>query len=99
MNECLAAHRTAHAASLPPKCAWLPRLEPGPMQRIGFVLPAEEDRSMRLHIDKGGTDHERINLIALIVLFFLVASAIFYLGQSFVVPSQPAGFFGPISNF
>jgi phage shock protein PspC (stress-responsive transcriptional regulator) len=54
---------------------------------------------MRLHIDKGGTDHERINLVALIALFFIVASAIFYLGQSFVVPSQPAGFFGPISNF
>jgi hypothetical protein len=69
------------------------------MQRIGSALSAEEDRSMRLHIDKGGTDHERINLILLIALFFIVGSAIFYLGQSFVVPSQPAGFFGPISSF
>lgn len=54
---------------------------------------------MRLHIDKGGTEHERINLIVLIALFLIVGSAIFYLGQSFVVPTQPVGFFGPISNF
>jgi TM2 domain-containing membrane protein YozV len=54
---------------------------------------------MRLHIGKGGIDHERINLIMLIALFFIVGSAIFYLGQSFAVPSQPAGFFGPISSF
>jgi hypothetical protein len=59
----------------------------------------KEDQSMRLHIDKDGTNHERINLIMLIALFLIVGSAIFYLGQSFVVPSQPAGFFGPISSF
>jgi hypothetical protein len=97
-NERRAVHRTTRAASFPPKCAWLPRLEPGPMQRIGFVLPAEDDQSMRLHIDKRGTD-DRVNMIALIALLLLVGSAIFYLGQSFIVPSQPADFFGPVSRF
>jgi len=53
---------------------------------------------MRLHIHKGGYDSERVNLIAMIALLAVVASAIFYLGMSFRVPTQAAGFFGPISS-
>jgi hypothetical protein len=49
---------------------------------------------MRLHI-KGGYEPENVNLVAIVALMIVVAAAIFYLGESFTVPTQTAGFFGP----
>lgn len=49
---------------------------------------------MRLHI-KGGYDPEHVNLIAIVALMLVVAAAIFYLGESFNVPTRTTGFFGP----
>jgi hypothetical protein len=54
---------------------------------------------MRLHTHKSELKPERINLILLIALFLAVGAAIFYLGTSFSVPPQTAGFVGPVSTW
>ena len=54
---------------------------------------------MRLHIHKSELEPELINLILLVVLFLAVGAAIFYLGPSFSVPPQTAGFIGPVSTW
>jgi hypothetical protein len=49
---------------------------------------------MRLHI-KGGYEPENVNLVASVALMLIVAATIFYLGESFTIPTHTAGFFGP----
>jgi hypothetical protein len=42
---------------------------------------------------------EHINLILMVALLLAVDAATFYLGTSFSVPPQTAGFIGPISSW
>jgi hypothetical protein len=52
---------------------------------------------MKLHIHRGGHDPERMNLLLMIVMLAVMASAIFYLGESFRVPSHQIAAVAPVS--
>jgi hypothetical protein len=54
---------------------------------------------MRLHIHKSELEPEQINLILMVALLLALGAAIIYLGTSFSVPSQTAGFGGPASTW
>ncbi len=52
---------------------------------------------MKLHIHRGGHNPERMNLLLMIVMLAVMGSAIFYLGESFRVPSHRIATMVPIS--
>lgn len=55
--------------------------------------------NMRLHIHKHDLEPEHINLILLVALFVAVGATIFYVGNSFSVPSQTVAFGGPVATW
>jgi hypothetical protein len=54
---------------------------------------------MRLHLHNSELEPEHINLILIVTLLLAVGGAIFYLGTSFSVPSQPTGLAGVVSTW
>ncbi|MDB5609794.1 MAG: hypothetical protein JWP25_6694 [Bradyrhizobium sp.] len=52
---------------------------------------------MKLHIYGGGHHPERMNLFLMIAMLAVMASAIFYLGESFRVPPHQVAAVAPVS--
>jgi hypothetical protein len=72
----------------------------GARQQIGLVLPAEEERPMRLDIKDGYVQRhsDLLAILSLTAVMFLVGFGIFSLGESIHVPAQPRIFAGPVST-